>query len=345
MMMNRPFCGRGVGLVAGAALLLVLTPNIGYAQCDSTASSVDESVSSTARLHATTTQQNCTDRTAIVIGWVGGGVNFYCQTGSLTNGKCRDSNGFGNANVTVQAPNGCGVYDGVSDHTYQDSGGLHTIELGRETALNAGSCGGGDGGGDNDGCPECVSPIMISLADGAEYKLTSPLMGVVFDIDASGIPRTVAWTEANSDVAFLAIDIDGDGKITSGKELFGDHTLPGVKNGFDALAEMAKASNGGVVRGVVDSRDPLFAKLLLWTDRNHNGISEPDELRPASEVIADIGLGYQKEKRKDRYGNEFRFQGYVHIRTAPGHNRARSPKEDKERVRKIYDVYLTTIPQ
>jgi hypothetical protein len=38
--------------------------------------------------------------------------------------------------------------------------------------------------------------------------------------------------------------------------------------------------------------DPLFARLLLWTDRHHNGVSEASELRPAHEVLADIGLAY-----------------------------------------------------
>ena len=50
----------------------------------------------------------------------------------------------------------------------------------------------------------------------------------MFDIDGDGVPEQISWTEADSDVAFLALDRDGDGRITSGKELFGNHTLPGV---------------------------------------------------------------------------------------------------------------------
>src|ERR1041384_4634960 len=158
--------------------MLGMAPTNAFAQCDSFATSVDESISTTARLHATTTQQGCSGRTTIVIGWISG-VTFSCQTGTAWFGKCRDTNDTTNANVTVQTQ-GCGGYDGRSDHTYQDATGLHTIELGRSTAVNAGSCGGG--GGDpcfenKDFCPD--SPIVIALAKGANYKLTSPEMGVL----------------------------------------------------------------------------------------------------------------------------------------------------------------------
>jgi hypothetical protein len=69
-------------------------------------------------------------------------------------------------------------------------------------------------------------------------------------------------------VAFLALDRDGDGQITSGEELFGNHTLEGSANGFEALQRTAMESNGGVRRGSVSADDPVYAQLLLWTDRN-----------------------------------------------------------------------------
>jgi hypothetical protein len=184
---------------------------------------------------------------------------------------------------------------------------------------------------------------MISFEKNAKYKLTSAADGVSFDIDGDGIPEQIAWTEADSDVAFLALDRDGDGRITSGKELFGNHTLPGAKNGFDALLKAAMDTNGGVIRPSVSSDDPLFAKLLLWTDQNHNGISDAGELRPASEVLSDIGLGYSVSDRQDRFGNLFRFNGWARIRTASGRNKARTPKEEAHRRLTIWDVYFKVV--
>jgi hypothetical protein len=192
-------------------------------------------------------------------------------------------------------------------------------------------------------CTNAASPIIVSLGHGARYDLTSATDGVVFDLDADGIPEQIAWTPSDSEIAFLAIDRDGDGKITSGKELFGDHTIPGVASGFEALAEMAMQANGGVRSGSITSDDPLFSRLLLWTDTNHNGISEAWELRPASDQLSAIGLGAVVTRREDRFGNVFRYKGWVHVRTAPGRNHTRSAKEDHERQRVIWDVFLTRL--
>lgn len=104
-----------------------------------------------------------------------------------------------------------------------------------------------------------MSPILISLQANGDYQLTSGRDGVVFDIDGDGVPDEVAWTKAGSQVAFLARDRNGDGQITSGKELFGSFTYPGVKNGFDALLKAARDSNGS--HGSISSDDSLFAEL------------------------------------------------------------------------------------
>jgi hypothetical protein len=44
---------------------------------------------------------------------------------------------------------------------------------------------------------------------------------VGFDLDGSGTRKPVAWTPAGSTAAFLVLDLDGDGAITTGAELFG----------------------------------------------------------------------------------------------------------------------------
>jgi hypothetical protein len=188
-------------------------------------------------------------------------------------------------------------------------------------------------------CTNAASPIVIALNPG-QYRFTSVTDGVLFDIDGDGLKDRMAWTQAAADVAFLARDIDGDGQITSGRELFGDYTVPGIRNGFEALASAAKATNGNIERGSVSEDDPLFFELLLWTDRNHNGLSEPEELRPAMETISAIGLGYKPVGRQDRHGNKFSYMGWSHLRTINGRNRAASAAEDQARRLVIWDVFL-----
>ena len=72
---------------------------------------------------------------------------------------------------------------------------------------------------------------------------------------------------------------------------------------------MARETNGGVLRGSVSEEDPLYEKLLLWTDGNHNGISEPEEWRPARDLFSDIGVGYRRcPGGRDESGNLFSLQ-------------------------------------
>ena len=184
----------------------------------------------------------------------------------------------------------------------------------------------------------CASAILIAAGSDPFYRLTSAADGVRFDIDADGMAERVAWTQANSSVALLAIDRDEDGAITSGKELFGRSTWPGAAHAVSALTAMNKEMNGGATSAVVSADDRLFAQLLLWTDTNHNAISEPSELRHFGEQFADISLGYKLEDGRDLFGNHFVFEGFAHIRTAPGRNEARSAEDSWQRIRRTYVV-------
>jgi hypothetical protein len=165
--------------------------------------------------------------------------------------------------------------------------------------------------------PNC--PLIVDTArDG--YRLTSVENGVRFDLNADGIPERVAWTRRDSDDAFLAMDRNGNGRIDDGTELFGNFTPAHAHrrdlttaNGFEALKFTETPSYGpSHPDRQIDYRDAVFARLLLWRDANHNGISEPEELEPVAQsgVVA-IGTDYRKSRRVDRHGNEFRQRGKV----------------------------------
>lgn len=319
------------------------------AQSSSTSAARDQSSDSSVRMQAVSTQVNCSDRRMYVAAWISN-LAFARYTGTRQGSYCVDYPTSGNASTTLGGLE-CGAWNGHSRHHYVQSGTWVDLPN-RDPYLWAGNC-------QEIACQvlgpeyywngsECVytpgSPIIIATRQGVVYRLTSPAEGVWFDIDGDGAPERVAWTAPDSDIAFLALDRDGDSQITSGNELFGNHTLAGSPNGFDALMKMAMGTNGGIRRGSVSSDDPVFASLLLWTDRNHNGISEPSELQPASRLLSEIGLGYGIHMRRDQFGNLYRFRGWATIRTAPGRNRADGPDEEKRRQRVIYDVIFQILP-
>ena len=164
--------------------------------------------------------------------------------------------------------------------------------------------------------PNC--PIIIDTANDG-YHLTNVEDGVPFDLDADGTPELVAWTRAGSDDAFLAIDRNGNGRIDDGTELFGNHSpVYGARsdvtaaNGFEVLKFLDSLATAATRApdGRLDLRDPVFSKLLLWRDLNHNGVSEADELtRVVDEGIVAISTDYRIGKKVDRFGNEFRQVG------------------------------------
>lgn len=337
-------------------LLLLALPEWTAAQCSSTAYAVDQSESGSLRTAAATTQQGCEGtRTVSVRAWIDIEA-WLCYSGDAASfpGYCYSASSAGNAGVLL-GKLAWGRWQGHSSNWYAgpaSTGGSYAWP--RRDYLDAGT---------KSRAQACVeqgrvcdpivqvcepgpnTPIIMATGQRADYRLTPARDGVFFDLDADGIAEKVAWTLPDAEVAFLAIDRNGDGQITSGRELFGNHTHPDAADGFAALILLTKEANNGIALASVSADDPLYERLLLWTDRNHNGISEVAELQPVSDVFSDVGLGYEDHCRPDGNGNTYLSRGWAYLRTANGRNKPdpENFKEIKARRRFIYDVALAAV--
>jgi hypothetical protein len=94
-------------------------------------------------------------------------------------------------------------------------------------------------------------PLVINF-DGNAAQLTDQRFR--FDLNADGTKEEVAMLASGS--GYLALDTNGNGKIDSGKELFG----PATGSGFAELAAYDQDHNGWI-----DESDAVYSQLRVWS--------------------------------------------------------------------------------
>jgi hypothetical protein len=163
---------------------------------------------------------------------------------------------------------------------------------------------------DECGCCATFSPIIINM-DGKAIGMSDAVHGALFDINGLRHMFMVVWPTTPTMNAWLARDVNGNGAIDSGAELFGNATrLRGgiAKQGFQALEEFDANHDG-----LVDAADPMYSSLLLWFDVNRDGASTSDELVPFSSRFTAVATDARESGKTDSYGNAFRFRAKVFV--------------------------------
>ncbi|WP_277344991.1 calcium-binding protein, partial [Metapseudomonas otitidis] len=152
-----------------------------------------------------------------------------------------------------------------------------------------------------------TSPIVIDLdGDGIETKKVG---SAYFDLNNDGLSERSGWV--SPDEGLLVHDRNGDGRISNGAELFGNHSILNngktAGNGFQALAEYD--NNGD---GLINADDASYSSLQVWRDLNGNGISDAGELQSLADAgVVSISTGYTTSTQKDANGHEYRQIGSV----------------------------------
>ncbi|MFD1216105.1 calcium-binding protein [Microbulbifer celer] len=203
----------------------------------------------------------------------------------------RDSRG----NVYVLSGSTLTINDGLTIHNYSKDQSSLNIVLSDEEEEE-------DESPETDDAENRTSPIVIDLdGDGIE---TLAVGASYFDLNGDGLSELSGWVGA--DDGLLVHDRDGNGRISSGAELFGNHSIlssgEAAEHGFQALAEYD--SNGD---GVVDAQDSAFSTLQVWRDLNGNGISDAGELQSLTDSgVVSISTGYSDSDQVDAHGHEHR---------------------------------------
>jgi hypothetical protein len=169
-------------------------------------------------------------------------------------------------------------------------------------------------------CYSFVSPLMLFF----DQDLPRFSGNVRFRFARDGEQSPYFWPERGAKGYFLALDRNGNGKIDSGEELFGNNDS--TSNGFDVLREFDKNKDG-----IIDDKDPIFSKLLLWRDVNSDGISQKSELHPLkSKKVKALRLNYENRVRKIGRRAEIRQSAKFEF----------LDKKDKVREGDIHDVWF-----
>lgn len=117
-----------------------------------------------------------------------------------------------------------------------------------------------------------IDPVALDAHDDG-IRLSAPLIS--FDLDANGQPETVPWTASTDPL--LVMDLDGNGRIDSGRELV-DLT------DAQAPVNLLSLDDNGDKR--LDGDDAAYWSLELWADRNQDGYASAEE----RQSLADAGI-------------------------------------------------------
>ena len=144
------------------------------------------------------------------------------------------------------------------------------------------------------------SPLIIDL-DGDGIETVSSDKGVYFDHDGNSLAEKSGWV--GKDDGLLVRDINGNGQIDDGTELFGNNSVlsNGQKaaNGFEALKNLDSNNNG-----TFDSFDTAWNQVKVWKDSNKNGVVDNGELLSLEQAgVEHFNLNYINSNLQDENGN------------------------------------------
>ncbi|MEY3900773.1 MAG: hypothetical protein RL189_79, partial [Pseudomonadota bacterium] len=179
------------------------------------------------------------------------------------------------------------------------------------------------------------SPIVLDFTNVGRPLFSSlEESRVKFDLDGDGVKERTGWLGGFDGVGLLAMDLNGNGSIDGGHELFGEgtklaHNGKKAREGYSALGQYDLNRDN-----LIDSKDAAYRRLLVWFDKNKDGKTGEGELVPLAETgVTKISLKHRSLKDAGRFvnGNELRTTAKFW-----------GPQECGSQGCNSYDVYFST---
>ena len=144
-----------------------------------------------------------------------------------------------------------------------------------------------------------LNPLVLDLNRDGKIEVVSPYGGTGVSFNQNGKNGSTISGWISPEDGFLVRDLNGNGQIDSGVEMFSSFSMSysnqgdeKYSNGFQALQQYDANHNG-----VIDSADHVYLDLKVWQDKNANGITESDELMTLADMgITEISLSFTKSE-------------------------------------------------
>jgi hypothetical protein len=146
-----------------------------------------------------------------------------------------------------------------------------------------------------------ISPLVLDLDGNGIETLSLKHTFLHFDHDNNGFFERTGWVGPND--GLLVLDLNGNGKIDNGLELFGNNTLLAdglpAEDGFFALEQYDSNKDS-----FLTDQDLIWNRLRVWRDQNSNAQTDPGELLTMAELqIKAMQLYNYTDKIVDDQGN------------------------------------------
>jgi hypothetical protein len=154
---------------------------------------------------------------------------------------------------------------------------------------------------------DMLSPLILDLDGNGVQTLPLRGSGIYFDHDSNGIAEKTGWVSPSD--GLLVIDLNQNGVIDHGRELFGNHSRLSddelAEHGFAALAKYDSNRDRKI-----DAKDLAWSRLKIWQDLNSNAKTDPGELFTLEGAgVKVLFLNFRQSPEIDVNGNDHRLKG------------------------------------